>query len=371
MLYATHARVNLGAIRDNLQAIRTRVGSRAVLAAVKANAYGHGAVAVSRMIQVTGAADMLGVATVPEALELRDAGITRPILKLSHCFPGEVQAAVEAGIALTVVDEPTVRAASAAAVTTGRTTEVHLKIDTGMRRIGAEPAVAPRLAALIETLPGLELVGLMTHLPASDDPADDEATQAQLATFTTTVDAIHAEIGRTVPYVHAANSGAVLAHPDAYGTLVRPGIMIYGHYPGPETARTVELTPALELVTRVSFVKRVAAGDSVGYGRTWRASHETTIATIPAGYADGFSRLGSNRAYALVNGRRYQVAGRVCMDQTMLDLGDDPVTIGDEVVLIGRQGDEEITMTEVADLMGTIPYEVPCLIPARVTRVYA
>jgi alanine racemase len=370
MLYATHARVHLDHIVANLEAIRARVGEAAVLLAIKANAYGHGAVAVGRAVESAGAADWLGVATVPEGVELRDAGIRLPILKLSQAFDEELPAAVGAGLALTVVDEQTARAAQAAAEAQGVVVEVHVKVDTGMRRIGVEPEGAAALAHLIDDLDHLSLSGIYTHLPSSDEPAQDAFTDAQLATFERVVGEVTEAIGRSLRWVHAANSGGVLAHPRSWGTMVRPGVMAYGHYPDPTTPRTVDLLPGMTLASRVSFVKRVKAGETVGYGRTWTAPRDTTIATVPIGYADGFSRLNSNRGHVLVRGRRYPVAGRVCMDQTMVDLGDDDVAVGDEVVAIGSQGDECITATEVAQVMGTIPYEVTCLVTPRVTRLY-
>lgn len=370
MLYATHARVHLDHIVANLQAIRARVGDAAVLLAIKADAYGHGAAQVGLAVQAAGAVDWLGVATVPEGVSLRQAGVTLPILKLSHAFDEELPAAVGADLVLTIVDESTARAADAAAAQAGRVAEVHLKVDTGMRRIGVEPAAAAGLARLVDDLPHLRLSGIYTHLPVSDEPAHDAFTTAQLDIFESVVGDVTAAIGRRLPFVHAANSGAVLAHPRSWGTMVRPGVMAYGHYPSPTTPRTVDLLPGLTLTTRVSFVKRVAAGETVSYGRTWTAPRDTTIATVPIGYADGFSRLQSSRGHMLVRGRRYPVVGRVCMDQSMIDVGDDVIEVGDEVVAIGAQGDEAITAAEVAQVMGTIPYEVTCLIAPRVTRLY-
>lgn len=370
MLYATHARVHLENIVANLRAVKARVGDRAVLLAIKADAYGHGAVPVARAVEAAGAADWFGVATVPEGIELRRAGITLPILKLSQVLPSEVEEAVRARLVLTIVDEATALAAERAAAAQAATAEVHVKVDTGMRRIGVEPDRAAALARVVEDQPHLALTGIFTHLPASDDPAQDAFTAGQLATFARVVDEVTAVIGHSLPYIHMANSGAVLAHPDSWGTMVRPGVMAYGHYPDPATPRTVDLLPGLTLASRVSFVKRVRAGETVSYGRTWTAPKDTTIATVPIGYADGFSRLNSNRGHLLVNGRRYPVAGRVCMDQTMIDAGDDVIAVGDEVIAIGTQGDEKITATEMAALMGTIPYEVTCLITPRVTRLY-
>ncbi len=370
MLYATHARVHLDHIVANLEAIRARVGDTAVLLAIKADAYGHGAVAVGRAVEQAGAADWLGVATVPEGVALRQAGITLPILKLSQAFDEELSMAVGARLVLTVVDDETVRAAERAAAAQERVVDVHIKVDTGMRRIGVEPGGAAALARLAEELPHVRLTGIFTHLPVSDEPAQDAFTESQLVVFERAVDEVTAAIGRRLPWVHAANSGGVLAHPRSWGTMVRPGVMAYGHYPDPSTPRTVDLLGGLSLLSRVSFVKRVRAGETVGYGRTWTAPRETTIATVPIGYADGFSRLNSNRGEMLVRGRRYPVVGRVCMDQSMLDLGDDVVEVGDEAVAIGAQGQETITATDVAQVMGTIPYEVTCLLTPRVTRLY-
>lgn len=362
------ATTRLDHLRANLDAVRARVGGRAVLAAVKADAYGHGAIEVSRMIERTGAADWLGVATVGEGLELRAAGITLPVLKLSVARGEEVAAAVAAGLTLCVVDEDSILEAGAAATALGTTASVHLKVDTGMRRIGCEPELAPSLAQRVDATPGVLLEGLFSHLPISDSPRGEEFTRGQVALFARTAREVEAARG-PVPLKHLANSGAVLGHPDTWFDLVRPGIMIYGAYPDPEAARTVPLLPALEWRTRVSFVKRVPAGETVGYGRTWTAPRDTWIATVPVGYGDGYSRLLSNRGRMLVRGRSYPIAGRVCMDQTMIDLGPDTdVTVGDEVVLVGRSGTDEITTSEVAGLMGTIPYEVTCLITRRVGR---
>ncbi len=357
-------------IRANLAAIRDRVGARKVLAAVKADAYGHGAIQVSRMIELTGVADWLGVANVNEGVELRVAGIRMPILKLSVARGDEVAVAVAAGLALCVVDQASVAEAAVAAGGQGVTVEVHLKVDTGMRRIGCTPKEAPELAKLIDAVPGLRLGGLMSHLPISDSPAGNEFTRAQIELFRDTVERVVAERG-PVPLVHLANSGGVLAHPDSWFDMVRPGVMIYGAYPDPQVAQTVQLRPGLEWRSRVTFVKQVSAGETVSYGRTWTAPADTWLATVPVGYGDGYSRLLSNRGRMLIDGVSYPIVGRVCMDQTMIDLGPQTeVSVGDEVVLVGSSGEEEITTAEVAGLMGTIPYEVTCLINRRVARAF-
>lgn len=363
------ATTRLDHIKANLDAIRARVGDRKVLAAVKANAYGHGAVEVSRMIERTGVADWLGVATVSEGLELRDAGIALPILKLSVARGDEVAAAAAARLTLCVTDAASIEEAASAASALGTTATVHLKVDTGMRRIGCEPEQAPGLAQLADATDGVRLEGLFSHLPISDSPRGDEFTRDQIALFRATADEVEAVHGPLLK--HLANSGAVLGHPDAWLDLVRPGIIVYGAYPDPEAQRTVPLVHGLEWRTRVTFTKPVRAGETVSYGRTWTAPRDTWIATVPVGYGDGYSRLLSNRGRMLIGGRSYPIVGRVCMDQTMIDLGPDTgVQVGDEVVLVGRSGDEEITTSEIAEAMGTIPYEVTCLITRRVARKY-
>ena len=365
----TLATTRLDHIEANLAAIRGRVGHRQVLAAVKADAYGHGAVEVARRIEATQAADVLGVATVAEGVELRQAGIGLPILKLSVARGPEVWEALAHDLQLVVVDEASCDEAAAAAAGVGRQAVVHLKVDTGMRRIGCEPAAAVGLAMRIDATPGLRLAGLMSHLPISDSPSGDEFTTAQIARFAGVAADVEAARGPLLK--HLANSGGVLAHPASWFDLVRPGVMIYGSYPDPACPRTLPLLPGLEWRSRVVFTKPVAAGETVSYGRTWTAPRDTWIATVPIGYGDGFSRALSNRGRMLIGGRSYPIAGRVCMDQTMLDLGPEPtVAVGDEVVVVGSSGDEQITVAELAALMGTITYEVTCLINRRVARAY-
>jgi len=370
MLYQTHLVIHLDHIRTNLLAIRRSIGpSRKLLICVKANGYGHGAVAVARMAETAGV-DWLAVATVPEGLELRRAGVGLPILKLSQAFPEEMAAAVGAGITLTVCDQTNAEALEAECAAQSIQADVHMAIDTGMSRIGVQPLSAPVLAAFIEErCAHLRLQGASTHLPVSDE-ADRTYTAAQILRFKTAVEAVEARLGHKLELAHCANSGAVLAHPEAWMDLVRPGIMVYGSYPDPGTPRTIPLLPGLSFRTRISFLKKVTSGTRVGYGLTWAAPEDTWIATIPAGYADGFNRLFSNRGRVLVHGRSYPVVGRVCMDQSMINLGPETsVQVGDPVVLIGRDGAEEITVAEWAQVLGTIPYEITCQINGRVARV--
>ncbi|HMR49312.1 MAG TPA: alanine racemase [Arachnia sp.] len=365
----TVLQVDLAAIDHNLDEARRLAGDRLVLAAVKADAYGHGIVEVSRSIERSGSADWLGVATVDEGLWLREAGIGLPILKFSPTLSDE-EAAVEAGLTLAVGDADSIRRISAAASAVGRIADVHLKTDTGMHRFGAAPGEAVGLGELVESLPAVRLTGLFTHLPVSDVPDGLAFTRAQLDGFL----ALAGEIRRVASselIVHAANSGAVLSH-DLTGTdMVRPGIMVYGSYPDPLTPRTADLWPTERWTSRLTFTEHVRAGESVGYGRTWVAPRDTCVGTVAVGYGDGYSRLLSSRGRMLIDGASYPVVGRVCMDQTMIDLGPEPrVRVGDEVVLVGASGDERITVAELAGAMGTIPYEVTCLITRRVPRSY-
>jgi alanine racemase len=369
MLYQTHARIHLGNIRDNIQAIRQAVGPKKLLLAVKANAYGHGAVEVGRLAQSCGV-DWLGVGTVPEGIQLRTAGISLPILKMSPTFPQEMGAAVEASLTLALSDGEGARALEAVCASLDLRGRVHLKIETGMGRTGVPVAEAPAVARSIEReCPHLYLEGLFTHLPVSDE-SDGTFTRAETRAFQDVVGAVEAALGRRPELAHCANSGGVLGHPDSRMDMVRVGIMAYGSYPDDQTPRTVPLLPGLSFVTRVAFLKRVERGTTIGYGRTWTAQESTWIATICCGYADGFNRLFSNRGHVLIGGRSWPVVGRVCMDQTMVDLGPETdVKVGDEVILIGRSGDLEITATDWARALGTIPYEVTCQIGPRVERV--
>ncbi|MCX7023623.1 MAG: alanine racemase [Spirochaetes bacterium] len=367
----TRAQIHLGNIRANIDSIRAAIGrNRRILLPVKADAYGHGAIEVSRMAERIGV-EWLGVATVPEGRKLRDAGIALPVLKMSPTFPGEMEEAIRAGLTLTVCDRENAAALERSAAAAGIVVRVHLKVDTGMGRIGVAPEEAPPLAAFLErSCANLRLDGVFTHLPVSDD-ADPTWTRGQVARFVAVVEEIDAAIGRRVGLVHCSNSGAVLGHEEAWMDLVRPGIMAYGCYPDAGTPRTINLKPGLSFLTRISFLKRVAAGTSVSYGRTWTAMRDTWIATLAVGYADGFNRLFSNRGRVLVGGRSFPVAGRVCMDQTMIDLGTETdASVGDEVVLIGSSGGEKITCDDWARELGTIPYEVTCQINARVERMF-
>lgn len=368
---SSRATVSLPAIRHNLAVASSLAPGCAVLFAVKADAYGHGAVEVSRMVERTGAASWLGVAEVAEGLQLRTAGVRLPILKLSGCLPDEWDAAVAADLVLTVADVRGARAAEAAAAAKGTTVRVHLKVDTGMGRIGVPPQQAVDLAHLLDGSPHLALEGLFTHLASADVADDGGFTRRQLRSFRTVSTAVQQARG-AVPWVHAANSAGVLFTDHAGMTMVRPGIMGYGYHPDRDHPAEVELRPALRWTTALSFSKQVSAGTPIGYGSTWTAPRDTWIGTIPIGYADGFSRAQGNRGRVLVGGEVVPVVGRVCMDQTMLDLGQHGgrLSVGDEVVVIGRQGGHQISADDLAAVGSTISYDVLCAIGGRVPRVH-
>jgi alanine racemase len=371
MLYQTHVQVHLDNIKANIDAIRQRIGpSCKILIAVKANAYGHGAVRVSQMAEEIGV-DFLGIATVPEGIQLRQAGIRLPILKFGPTFQEEIAIAVENGITLPICDEKAAFETQEICAAQGKKHPVHLKIDTGMGRVGVTPVGAPSLAEYVEKkCPSLHLEGVFTHLPVSDS-ADGTFTIRQVNLFKDCVNQVQQKIGRKIEISHCANSGAVLGHSAAWMDMVRPGIMIYGYYPDKDTLKSIPLLPGLSFLSRVSFVKKVSFGTSIGYGRTWVAQRETWIATIPVGYADGFNRLFSNAGRVLINGSSYPIVGRVCMDQSMVDLGPETsVKVGDQVTLIGKNGENEISCDEWAEKLHTITYEVTCQINPRVERVY-
>jgi alanine racemase len=367
---AVWSEVDLEAIRENIRALRALVAPSEVLAVVKANGYGHGAAPVARAALDAGAA-WLGVARVEEGVQLRGHGIDAPILLLSEAPVSAAEAVVTHSITPVVYTVPGVEAlAKAVAAYGGRhRLSVHLKIDTGMHRVGCDPDQALDLIERIDASPELELAGVCTHLAVADDPSDPY-TAAQLTQFAGVLDAVRMRVG-DCGLVHAANSAAALACPAARFDLVRIGIAAYGVSPAPTFDDVIALRPALSLHARVMMVRELAAGERLSYGLRYELPRASRIATVSAGYADGVPRnLGLSGGHVLISGRRLPIAGVVTMDQLMVDVGDTQVDVGDEVVLIGRQGDAEITATEWAQHLGTIAYEVVTGIGARVPRTY-
>jgi alanine racemase len=358
----TVADVDLAAIRHNVRTLKP-AGSE-LMGVVKANGYGHGDVEVARAALEAGAT-WLGVALVEEGIRLRDAGISAPVMVFTEFPPGAEKDALAAGLTPVVYTDEGLAGLASAAASFGRRVGAHVKLDTGMHRVGLPPA---RAHGFVEALvgAGLAFEGLWTHFAKADDP-EDPFVLRQLEWFLEASDRL-ATAGLRPPYRHVANSAAVIGEPRAHLDLVRLGVAMYGLSPGPKLAGRADLRPALSLRSSVSMAKRVAAGEGISYGLRYRLQRESSIATVPVGYADGYSRLLTGKAEVLIHGRRYPVAGVVCMDQFMVDCGDDPVDPGDEVVLIGRQGDDELTADDVAAWMGTINYEVVCGLTGRVPR---
>ena len=364
----TKAEIDLVALRHNLAALRDRVGPRVkVMGIVKADGYGHGAVPVSRTLADAGI-DMLGVAMVEEGAELRAAGVGLPILVMGLAPEADLADALACGLTLTVDGAATARRIERAAAGRGAPAPVHLKIDTGMNRLGVRAEDAAKAAAEVAARAHLRLDGVYTHF-ACADRADDAVTPAQLAAFAEALEAVRAA-GIEPPLVHAANSAALLARPETHFGMVRSGLALYG-VPPSEAARETPLRPVLALGTRVVATKRVRAGEGVSYGHRWRAERDALIGVLPVGYADGYPRALSNRARVRVAGRLVPVVGAVCMDLVMVDLTDVPEAApGLEVALLEADNASPLSAAALAEAAGTIPYEILTGIGRRVPRVY-
>lgn len=359
----TWIEVDLEAIRHNARILRPPGAE--LMAIVKANAYGHGDVPVARAA-LEGGATWLGVALLEEALRLREAGVDAPILVLSELPPGSEAIAIAHRVTPTLYTDAGLHRLSAAA--RGSAIGVHVKVDTGMHRVGVWPpedsvAYLGRVADA-----GLDLEGLWTHFAASEE--DPAATAAQVDRFAGVIEAAHAA-GLAPRYLHAANSGATIRHPEAVFDLVRPGIALYGIAPAPGVGDDLGLRPALSWHSQVTMAKRLPAGERLSYGQRYELSRDAWVATVPVGYADGFPRAASSRAEVLIGGRRYRVGGTVTMDQLLVDCGDDEVAAGDEVVLLGRQGDQTITAWDLGGWADAIAYEIVTRLSDRVPREYA
>jgi alanine racemase len=365
----TIATIDLGALAHNLgQARRRLTPSCQIIAVVKADAYGHGAATIAKTLE-THAVARFGVATLDEGIALRQAGIRSSILLMSALFPEQFSEVVAHDLT-PVLYEPAL-AEEFATHMAGRSAPypVHLKIETGMGRLGLEPEDVAALLQSPAFRGPLQAEGLMTHLADSEN-AVTAYTAAQLERFRAVIRYMQAE-KLPVPLIHAANSGAILCHPEARFTAVRPGIMLYGYHTAAHLEPAPDLRPILSLTTKVAQVRKLKRGESTSYNRTYVVRRPSRIAVLPLGYADGYSRSFSNRATVLIQGKRAPVVGRVCMDMTMVDVTDVPgVSAGTEVTLIGKQEDQQITAADLAAWQGTISYEVLCRIGPRVARVY-
>ncbi len=362
------AEIDLGAVAHNVEVVRRAVAPADVWAIVKADAYGHGAEPVARAALAGGAVG-LGVALTAEGVALRERRVDAPILVLSEQPPDDAPLLVEHHLTPTVTTAAGIDAVAAAARGRGPSSSVgvHLKVDTGMHRVGACPDdVAPLIERIEGHAPALRLEGVFTHLAVADEPADPY-TEEQLRVF----DEVLAGLPARPSVVHAANSAGALAHPQARRSFVRAGIVIYGISPGPAVDELCrDLRPVMALKARVSAVQRRQPGDRISYGLRHTFDRPTTVATVPIGYHDGVRRALSNGQCVLLGGRRRPIVGTITMDQLMIDCGDDEVAVGNEVVLLGRQGDELVRAEEWAARLGTIGYEITCGISPRVPRVY-
>lgn len=361
--------IDLGAVARNVGTLKglLKPGTR-FMAVVKADGYGHGGLEVARAALAAGA-DRLGVATVDEAMRLRAGGITAPIHLLSEAPPAAAQTLVERDVTPALYSHAFAAALADAASRQGRVAPFHLKIDTGMNRIGVRAEEAADFVESLRGMSGLRMDGVFTHFATADVPGDWEFDR-QLERFSSAVLQMR-DRGIDPGIVHAANTPATILHPETHFDMVRCGIAIYGLHPADSTHGVIELEPAMTVKARVTRVARLAMGEGVSYGFTWHAPAPVTVATLPIGYADGVRRSLSGRIEVLIDGRPCKQVGRVCMDQLMVEIprGLD-VEVGDEAVLIGRQGDHALTIEQQAALLSTIDYEVACGYGARLAHVY-
>ena len=363
----TVAEIDLSALHSNVEAIRARVGTAQIMGIVKANAYGHGLVRIAQELVDSGV-EQLGVAFVEEGIALRAAGVTAPILVLGGVVGDQVELFLENDLMLAASSMLKLQLIEKAAVALGKRAKVHIKIDTGMERLGIHHYNAAELFAAVTASPHCDLCGVFSHFATSDN-ADRSFAELQLQRFITATEWFPNN-GLPMPPRHMANSGAILQHPDAIFDIVRPGLLLYGLYPSAEVLRTIPLQPVMSLKTRVVYFKVVPAGGRIGYEGTWTAPEQTRIVTLPVGYADGYRRCLSNRGQVLIRGKKYPIVGIVSMDQITVNIGWDEAYNDDEAVLLGHQGDEVITAEDVAKWMETISYEVITGVSARVPRVY-
>ncbi|HEV2765463.1 MAG TPA: alanine racemase [Pyrinomonadaceae bacterium] len=371
-LRPTWAEIDLDALASNFRAVRERVGAGVrLMGVVKADAYGHGAPACARRLAAEGAS-WFGVALVEEGVELRASGVEQPILCFGGFWEGQAAACLKFDLTPVVYRLDMAEALDAAARAAGVVRDVHVKIDTGMGRLGVRHEWAREFAEGVRRFRNVRVGGLMTHFAAADDPGRVCYTGEQVARFRKAVEAFRAR-GHSPAYEHMANSAAALAHPEARGNLVRPGGVLYGLWRDvlPPLADPPQFRPVMTLRSRVVLLKPVHAGETIGYGCTFEAAREMLVATLPVGYSDGYMRALSNRGRVVVRGRYAPVVGRVSMDLTLVDVTDVPgVSVGDAVTLLGTDGTLELPAEDLARTAGTLSYEVTCGIDSRVPRVY-
>ena len=365
----TFAEIDLRAIHHNLKQVRRTIGRHPlIMAVVKANAYGHGMIPVVSSILKHKTAQYFGVAIVEEGIELRKSFSRIPIHVLTAPEQDQLDLYVQHALEPTLCDIAVAKKLNALGKKLKKQCSVHVKIDTGMGRIGVAPNEAVDFIKSVSTMAHLHIKGVWTHFATSDEQ-DLSFANTQLSVFRSIITALELQ-GIHIPLVHCANSGAILQIPDSYFDMVRPGLMMYGYTPSQEIHGSADLRPALALKAKVGFVKSVKQGTSISYGRRYYTNADTTIASVTVGYADGYFRLLTNNAAVLIKGKKFPVAGTVCMDQLMIDTDNGEIRVGDEVVLIGKSGGERISAWDIAKAVGTIPYEVTCAVSQRVPRIY-
>lgn len=361
----TWAEVNLKNLAFNFQQIKKIIPKDvSVMACVKADAYGHGLIPVARRLALEGV-NYLSVASIDEGLMLRDAGIKVPILVLGAILEKNIAPLLEYSLTQTVCTESLAYALNKYAKKEGKFINIHIKIDTGMGRLGVLHKDALSFISKIKKLSNLKIEGIFTHLTMAD--VNRDFTLHQIDVFSKLITELNKK-GIKFPYVHSANSLGVASYKESHFNMVRPGLIIYGLYP--DSLINIKLKPVLALKTKVVYAKRVPSGYGISYGYTYVTKKDTTIANLPIGYGDGYPRNLSNLAPVLIKGKRFKISGRVCMDQMMIDVGNYKIGLGEEVVLIGNQGKEKITAEELAALSATIPYEIVCGLGSRIPRIY-
>lgn len=365
-----YSTINLDALAYNFSAIHDKVGSAQVMAIVKANAYGHGLVACSKFLQQQGAS-YFGVAFIQEAIELRNAGIIVPILVLGGVVPEQIPLFLEYHIEIMASSIDKLLAIDACAGRYGKKARVHLKIDTGLGRIGVRYTNTEKFFLTAISLLSIEIVGVASHFATADSYHEHDIAymREQCQRFIDSTE-FFTRHGLAMPLRHIANSGAIMQFPESYFDMVRPGIMMYGVYPSSWMSSLVKLKPVLSLYARVVYFKVLLENQAVSYGLTWRTDQNTRIVTLPIGYGDGYPRALSNRGHVLIQGKKYPIIGTICMDQLMVNVQQDSVYCGDEVVFIGRSGDQEITINSLADLYGGSAYEFLVLLNSRISKRY-
>lgn len=368
-LRSVWAEINLDNLVHNIKEFKKHLGEETeLMAVVKADAYGHGAYEVSKVALESGAS-WLGVAILEEGILLRHQGIEAPILILGYTPPHNLELCFDYDLIPTLFTYEAAKVLSEMAVKKGKDINVHIKVDTGMGRVGIRPEKCLEFLEYVKSLPGVVVEGLYTHFSVADEK-DKSYTKKQYSAFQEVLYVLENN-GIEVPYKHACNSAAAIDLPGMHLDLARVGISMYGSYTSPHVSREVQIKPLMSLKARVSYVKKVPPGTSISYGRKYITKKESVIATVPLGYGDGYTRLLSNKGSVLYNGKRLPIIGSVCMDQFMVLADKAPeIKIGDEVVLIGSSEEEEITADELADIVGTISYEIYCMIDKRIPRLY-